>query len=308
MSLLNGIRPDMLPGMEPSPSFPSGAPGGIPEQPQQGGAQKFAQILRVAIPAIAAIYGAKNGGAQAFAESYGGAEQIRQSNMQRTAELRERVEARKSQEGERAQAAARQANIDFQQAQRIRQQLESEQMRAQQEEDNRVRNVVQRAIDQAAENPAFMEKVNNAGPEAFAIQVPGVGNMNLKEAFDRLGVVADQDGKYLYGKPQDDPLVTLREEDTSGNVTEELIPRSKRAAMGKVTVSRPTAKTPAIPKASDQEHTDVNEEGEDGQTRRYRIYFKPDGSVDRKVLISGPPEEAAAAGGSGNDPLGIRTK
>jgi multidrug efflux pump subunit AcrA (membrane-fusion protein) len=307
MSLLNGIRPDMLPGTEPSPSFPSGAPGGMPEQPEQGGMQKFAQILRVALPAIAAIYGAKNGGAEAFAQSYGGNEQIRQSNLHRTAELRERVEARKSREGERAQAAARQAQLDAAQAERAQQQLQNEIQRREAAENDRIRNIVQRAVDQAAENPAFMEKVNKAGPEAFSLPVPGMPPMNLKEAFDRLGVIQDQDGQYQYGKPQDDPLVTLREEGVDGNVTEELIPRSKRAAMGKVTVSRPTAKTPAAPKS--QEHTDVNEEGEDGQTRRYRIYFKPDGTVDRKVLISGPPEEAAAtATGSNNDPLGIRTK
>lgn len=320
--LLNGLQPDLMPNMGsrgeampmprqspmPSPSFPSGAPGGGAQAPSEsgmGGKEKFEKMLRAAIPLLAMALGSRGDGAgvAGFAQGWGQGEQDRLSNLDRIAQHRERIDARKADEADRAQQRARQARMDYERAEQLQRELSAKAETQRLAEEEQKRTIVGQTLKPYLEDPAFIEKINdpNYDENGAGIVVPGVGDITLKDAFDLIYFGKGPDGKYRTSAPEEDPLVTLREEQGDGSVTEELIPRSDRVKRGRVTVSRPTPKAKPAPKTQDHEViTETTRDANDNPVeRKYRVYLKPDGSVDRKVQISGPPETGPADRPSG---------
>ena len=175
----------------PAGPMPEGLSGGLPDT--GGGGPDVRSILHYALPLIAAAFAAKSGGFAGVGPGYLHGVQVKASldNAKQAREYRQQQLAL----SEEARQIAR--------VREARAQAENEAQAAQAKtaaEDAAIR----KALDGAAQNPDFIGKVNKAGPENFAITVPGIGNINLKDAFDRIGVIQGPEG-YAYGKPPAPP-------------------------------------------------------------------------------------------------------
>jgi len=180
-----------------------------------GGDDKLAtlqKILRVAIPAIAGIATLKNPGVGGFAHGYGAGEQIATQN-------RDRDRQRQIQSQQLARTIAYQAREEARQHRMEAAQLEDQATRHQEvlrrdldAKERAANTAIAARVTPLLKNPEFMDQVNESGAENYSLNVEGIGPVNLKEAFGRIGVVQGPDGKYVseapLAKPERKPLVT----------------------------------------------------------------------------------------------------
>jgi hypothetical protein len=184
----------------------------------------LAAILKTALPAAAAAYSLKKG------IPFGAAYLKNQDDQQHTDLERRRIE----QEGtyQTGELAARAEQIAAEREHYAAEAARADAV-ARTTEQNRINKLIADALDNAAENPAFMDMVNKGGPENFSLTVPGVGPINLKEAFARAPVIQAPDGTYQFGKPAPDPMVPFESVNPDGSKATELIRQSEAVKRGK---------------------------------------------------------------------------
>jgi hypothetical protein len=302
LSTLGGVpreprTPPFLPPSSPSPNLPAGPVGGpAPSagQPQDKIARLQA-ILKFAVPAIAAAYSMKSGGgADGFARGYAGQENAFQEQQIRRDQLAEQKRARMEQE-------ARQARADAMQAEAAQRALERQVAEDKAREDARIASVLRGAMGKAAENPAFMEKVNSAGAESFSITVPGLGPINVKEAFDRLGVIADDEGKYIYGKPREPKKKVPYRVDKGEATYEQMVDEDDPRLSEPHVVSRTTPKEPKSPTTRAYTIKD-DDPASDTFGKSFRITEDAQGNIISRKMIeltdSSKPASAPAPTGT----------
>lgn len=282
---LGPITPQSLPAFRPGvPRAPA------PSAPSVGGhsdsgRDRFAQLLKLVLPALAATYALKKGsGLGSYADGL-------MRGQSASAEQADHVEQRRIQRDQIARQTANDSRAEAREHRLDAERIDEHVAAAQQHQaaveaakQQSIHTALQHALDKAAENPGFMAKVNKAGPENFAIVVPGLGNVNLKDAFERLGVVHGQDG-YEYGHPpavEKTPLITGYGEDGK---TPTRVPDAK----GVKVYERPRApKEPA--KATKRAYT-WKDDDPDSDTfgKSFRIIEDEDGKVISKQPVTGVP-------------------
>lgn len=171
---------------------------------------KIAEALKMVVPVIAALYSAKSGGGiGGFMQGFSHGEEQNNLNKDRLAKRAQDAEELKFQRDREKRVAAEQ----------LRQHAEAERKEAAKAEakaqalalakQERERAAIVHAFDKAtASNPGFMKKLNRDYKEGHAhtITVPGVGEIDVREAFDRMGGMHDPAGDMLYG--DEEPAAT----------------------------------------------------------------------------------------------------
>ncbi len=280
-----------------------------PAAPAPGGASNldhFRKILQFALPAIATAYALKKGsglgeyatgmlkGDQAAFEQR---DHLEQRALQREG-INRQIAYQNAQEARQHRIEAAAIDRDVEERQRLQAAAEAAKAKA-------VHDALSRALDKAAENPAFMEKVNKGGPENFALTVQGVGNVNLKDAFDQLGVIKGPDG-YEYGHA---PAPAPRKPLVTGYGPDGKTPTRVEDAPGVRTYERPRA--PKEGKQPTKRAYTWKDDDPESETfgKSFRIVEDDNGKEISKTLITGkvapsltPPKT------NSNDPLGIRGK
>lgn len=174
---------------------------GAPAAPQGDGFSRFQSVLRAIVPAIAAASAYKNKTLGNFTEGY-------QANQ----ELQRRTRADEMEQRLRAQSFGLQQQEFSQRIQDTLARAAAQQEQAKLAQETRERGLITSALQPFESNPLYAEGIPASVADGAVIDVPGIGRLSLKEALGRVGS-AEQDGKYLYGKPakpEKTPLITTR--------------------------------------------------------------------------------------------------
>lgn len=191
-------RSDVLPV---SSGLPAGGNGLPVDNSGPSGTERFAQILRLALPAFATAYALKSGGGLGeFSHGLLQAEDFNRRARADEAERQFRQDAVRRQIADEARRQAHENRLEAQNMERITLERQRVQQQEQAARDKSLHDALVRAVDKASQNPDFFSKVNEVGPESYAISVPGFGNISLKDAFDKIGVIKGPEG-YAYGAP-----------------------------------------------------------------------------------------------------------
>ncbi len=183
------------------PEQPGGWTQRGPQQappPQQGGSDwtsTLAQVLQLALPAVAGYVAGNKGQIGAYAHGFGEQQQVmhRQKMMEdQFAEQQMQHDRQAAYQDEqvmrqRAGDARAQSAMEAQAAdQELRQQ--AMQMDAERREKERQLALMQKRFDEASKDYGTSELVKQFGPNSFSIEVPGIGPVNLQRLAEMGGV------------------------------------------------------------------------------------------------------------------------
>jgi len=260
MSILDDLLSAQAPkpGMLPPPAATAPVPAAPVEAPN-----KLREVLRLAVPALLMGMAARRDGLSGVGAVAGGTSQgmlHNQQMKQRRQEFSERQRDRDELQAQRvAVADENRRRWEFNELQ------QQEQQRAQAKA--KLDSLVRTAIENAAENPNFMEMVNATGAKQYTIPVNGT-NVPLDEALQFIGTVKGPDGKYMFGKgtpaPKEPEMVTHTYEDPkTGNTMEDYVTKEERRRRGATVRSIPTPKEPKEPKLAKVTTVRVRRIGDD---------------------------------------------
>jgi hypothetical protein len=195
-------------GMPRAPQLPAAATTPTPAPQQPGG---FEQVLRTALPALAGFFAARQGQLGTFTGAMADAQQQRAAQQFREEQLAMQQRRLEQEELQQAEALARD-DRNYQErhsamlseaAGRVAQESARQRAAAEQER----RRLIQGAVNAAAFDPKKNEMLRTLGPDAFTIDVPGIGPMNLAEALGEISNVPARLGAEPPREPRD-PLIT----------------------------------------------------------------------------------------------------
>jgi hypothetical protein len=176
----------LIPDLGPlGPIAPTTMP---PAPPGPSGFAQFQQIMQLVLPVLAAAGAYRKGELGSFTRGMLEGQQVqqRQQHEQRDYEMR-----RQSMEHQRhtEERAIQEAEYRKREAETTRRLAAEKQMR----------DVLQDALKPLEENEMYREGIPADVAERLVITVPGIDPINLRKAFEKVGVL-QQDGKYFYGK------------------------------------------------------------------------------------------------------------
>lgn len=190
----------------PVPTAPSSAapaaPGAV-MAPHQAGT--WETVLRAALPAVAGFLAARNGTLGSFTGGYQDAEAAvaRQRNQDRQFAIQQENQRRLR------DAEARQRMEDEAQAEYRRAQTQALAEKSRKEAEQQQVVGIQKRLDEAAKNPLMNTLINAFGSDGFAIDVPGLGPVNLRDARERGAIIPGELGvPPKLPKPEREPLIT----------------------------------------------------------------------------------------------------
>lgn len=177
------------------------------QQPQQSGGSAWEEILKLALPAVAGFYAGHKGQLGPYMQGYQQSQHmVDQQNNQRQQMSQQQAWHQEQIHQQNIDNERQQASLDMQTAGRAtddkRQQMALDSQMAQRDaaqqaaqaeldrkEQERQTAHIQRYFDEAAKDYGTTDFVKKFGKDAFSIDVPGIGPINLQKAMDAYGAV-----------------------------------------------------------------------------------------------------------------------